>query len=257
MDDFTAHNIRFPNGECTIPGEPILAEIPQALAIRRTLDIAFAGRVSGKSLVDLGCLEGGWTVEFARAGFEALGIDARKVNLEKCEYVAEQMNLPNLRFSLDDVLNIEQYGQFDAVFCSGLLYHLDNPAAYLRTLGDVTRRVLILQTHYATTAESAARQTYALSELVTHEGNVGRWFPEYPEDADDKFLEEHPWASYGNYRSFWMEKRYLLQVLRDVGFSPVYEQFDFLTNVVTDGYIERHSRSLFVAYKADSTLDPR
>ena len=112
MDEFTAHNIRFPSGHCTIPGEPILAEIPQALAVRRTLDVAFAGRVSGKSLVDLGCLEGGWTVEFARAGFEALGIDARKVNIEKCEYVAEQMNLPNLRFSLDDVLNIEQDGQF-------------------------------------------------------------------------------------------------------------------------------------------------
>jgi hypothetical protein len=62
---FTAHNIRFPNSECTVPGEPILADIPQAVAIRRTLDIAFAGRVSGKSLVDLGCLEGGWTVEFA------------------------------------------------------------------------------------------------------------------------------------------------------------------------------------------------
>jgi SAM-dependent methyltransferase len=251
VDAFTAHNIRFPNGECTIPGAPIWPEGDQVEAVLRTLNIAFAGQVSGKTLVDLGCLEGGWTAEFARAGFDALGIEARKVNIEKCKYVAEHLNLPNLRFCLDDALNIEQRGRFDAVFCSGLLYHLEDPAAYLRTLGEVTRRVLIIQTHYATAEESVPRQTYSLSDLVTHEGNLGRWYEEYPADADSEWVEQQTWTSYGNSRSFWLEKRHLLQVLRDVGFSPVYEQFDFLANAVTDDYIERHDRSLFVAYKAD------
>jgi hypothetical protein len=107
----------------------------------------------------------------------------------------------------------------------------------MRTLSDFTRWVLILQTHYATTAVSAATKR-ALSELVTHEGNVGRWLPEYPEDADDEFLVEHPWASYGNYKSFWMKKRYLLPVLRDVEFSPPYEQFD-LSHQCRDGSVHR------------------
>jgi len=228
-----------------------------ATALRRSLDVAFGGQVSGKTLVDLGCCEGGWTVEFARAGFDALGIEARKLNIEKCQYVADRVKLPNLRFVLDDVSNVEHYGPFDAVFCSGLLYHLENPAEYLRTLARVTRRILLLQTHYSTIATErsgnwpAPVEAFNLSELTSHEGNLGRWYPEYEEGLDAENVEKALWASYGNYRSFWIEKRHLIQSLRDAGFSPVYEQLDFLENNVTDEYIERNDRSLFIAYRTE------
>ena len=33
---------------------------------------------SGMRVVDLGCLEGGYALEFARMGFETLGIEARR-----------------------------------------------------------------------------------------------------------------------------------------------------------------------------------
>lgn len=262
MEEFTAHNIRLPGGEETFPGAPPIADRPQAVALLRTLDIAFDGRVEGRSIVDLGCLEGGWTVEFARAGFDALGLEARRLNIEKCEYVADRLNLPNLRFVQDDVHNVERYGPFDAVYCSGLFYHLDDPSAYLRTLARCTRRILLLQTHFATTDELAAAQAmdgmttverHGLSPLTSHEGVVGRWYPEYPEGEDDESVERRLWASYGNHRSFWIEKRHLIQALRDAGFSPVYEQFDFVRNNVTDDYIEQLDRSLFVAYRS---VDP-
>jgi 2-polyprenyl-3-methyl-5-hydroxy-6-metoxy-1,4-benzoquinol methylase len=253
MGPFTAHNICLPGGEYTVPGEPVMADGPLVGAIMNSLDVAFAGDVAGKTIVDLGCLEGGYTVEFARAGLDALGMEARKANVERCQYAAGRLGLPNLRFVLDDVRNINRYGSFDAVFCSGLLYHLDDPTAYLRTLAGVTRRVLVLQTHYATVEESWRQKDFGLSPLTAHEGNVGRWYPEYDESDTRDVIERNSWAAYGNHQSFWIEKRHLLQTLRDVGFSPVYEQFDFLTNVVLDGYIEYNNRSLFVAYRAGAS----
>jgi hypothetical protein len=77
---FTAHNMVLADGTQSIPGEILLEEHPLPRAVLRTLDAFFPGRSGGEfSIVDLGCLEGGYTALFARAGFAALGIDGRPV----------------------------------------------------------------------------------------------------------------------------------------------------------------------------------
>ena len=66
------------DGTLSIPGEILLEEHPLPQAVLRTLDAFFPGRRPGEfSVVDLGCLEGGYTALFARAGFATLGIDGR------------------------------------------------------------------------------------------------------------------------------------------------------------------------------------
>jgi len=246
---FTAHNIRLPDGSCTRPDFPLTADEPVTRAIMRTLDLLFPpAQRKGLTLADLGCLEGGYAVEFARAGFEVTGLDARRVNLERCQFVARALNLPNLRFVRDDARNLGDYPPFDIIFCSGLLYHLDRPASYLRLLASRTRRLLILQTHYALADRIPA--DFALSELTQHEGYQGRWYREFADEVTQEDVEASNWSSYGNPRSFWMERNHLLQGLRDSGFGIVYEQLDFVQNNVTDHYIEEQHRSLFLALKA-------
>jgi 2-polyprenyl-3-methyl-5-hydroxy-6-metoxy-1,4-benzoquinol methylase len=81
MVSFTHHNIRLDDGTLTKPEIGfLLSESPWFLAAKRTLEVTFHGNIAGKRIVDLGCLEGGYTVEFARMGFEALGIEVRKSN---------------------------------------------------------------------------------------------------------------------------------------------------------------------------------
>jgi hypothetical protein len=145
------------------------------------------------------------------------------------------------------VHNLGQYGSFDVTFCCGLLYHLEDPVTFLRTVSQLTRRVLILQTHFAT--DTVPERFPNLSELTTHEGVAGRWYSEHPEDATEEEMLSQAWSSIGNRRSFWVEKRHLLQTLIDVGFAPVYEQYDSLYNVVEDDYIAQWGRSLFVAVR--------
>jgi SAM-dependent methyltransferase len=245
---FTAHNIALEDGTFTRPNSPVTADEPITRAVMRSLSLFFpASERKGKTIVDLGCLEGGYTVEFARAGFEATGLEAREQNIERCEYVASQLRLPNLHFVRDDARNLGEYGPFDAVFCCGLLYHLDRPASYLKLLGQQTNRLLILQTHYALPHSTPAH--FSLSELTEHDGYLGRWYQEFPEGTDQSDIEASSWSAYGNARSFWIERRHLIQAIRDAGFQTVYEQPDFVGNNVTDNYIEEQHRSLFIAVR--------
>src|SRR5918911_1379577 len=133
MVSFTHHNVRLDDGTLTKPEAAfLLSESPWFLAAKRTIDLAFQGQVAGKRIADLGCLEGGYTVEFARMGMEAVGLEVRHSNFAACEYVQARVDLSNLRFVHDDVWNIRKHGEFDAIFCCGLLYHLDRPVEFLR-----------------------------------------------------------------------------------------------------------------------------
>ena len=248
---FSAFNIILDDGTETKPDAPRpLSQEPWMLSVKRCLIALFPQGFGDLRIADLGCLEGGYTVEFARMGFgEALGVEARPSNFAKCAFVKERVDLPNLRFVQDDARNIERYGTFDAVFCSGLLYHLDQPRHFLDILARVTRKVVIINTHFATPdPEGQAIKTYRLSTTIEfNEGVPGRWFPELP------MTDDNPWSSWENSRSFWIQREHLIQSIRDAGFPMVFEQFDLLgeqlANELTCGLYKQHDRGMFVGVK--------
>jgi len=218
MISFTAHPIRLRDGSLTIPDSTWdMTQHPLFIASRAVLMTHFKGRLAGRSVVDLGCLEGGFAVEFARLGMRATGIEVRSSNFSACEMVREAVGLPDLRFVQDDCWNVANYGHFDVVFCSGLLYHLAEPRRYLNQLAQ-TGDVLILDSHYATETPTT---TYPLGAIDYHEGLRGRWYTEYGEGADTR-NDETRWASWGNAKSFWPMKDDLIRVVTEAGFSAVF-----------------------------------
>lgn len=249
--EFTAHNVRLDNGEQTNPAIGYsIEEHPWLIAAKRTLNVVFPGDKSQYRLADLGCLEGGYAVEFARMGFQVTGIEIRESNLVACRYVQAHTNLPNLQFVKDDAWNIAKYGPFDAVFCCGLFYHLDRPKQFLDLLAKVTKRLLILQTHFAT---DIVNPKFGLSDLQEHDSLQGRWFTEFPNDEAFKNRENTKWASWDNYRSFWVKREYLLQGIQAAGFDLVAEQFDSLgADIVASfqhGDYKRDDRGTFLGIK--------
>jgi SAM-dependent methyltransferase len=221
-------------------------------------------------IADLGCLEGGYAVEFARLGFDSVGIEVRESNLAACRYVQERCNLPNLEFIRDDAWNICDHGPFDAVFCCGLLYHIDEPRRFIETMAAATTKVIIIQTHFAIDDFYARSKVlrplrnmlprafgrtdkFKLSELCEHEGLMGRWFTEYRDQPSDEDREAAKWHSWENHRSFWLQREYLLQAIHEAGFDLVFEQFDGLrpsiTNSMLGGYYETDLRGTFVGMK--------
>lgn len=252
MPDFTNHNVRLDDGRLTRPGDDtLLKDRPWFVSARRVLERLFPNGFNGLSLVDLGCLEGGMTLEFARLGFNALGIEVRESNYACCRYLLDNggETRGRLHFAHDDVWNLERYGVFDVVFCCGLFYHLDEPRRFLDHLAKATRQVLILNTHFATDGPCT---TFPLSEPDSHEGWRGRWLYEHDED-DRASLDALRWHSWTNRRSFWPMRPDLLQGLQEVGFSVILEQYDFLAPDIRqgmdDGIYGAKCRSVFLGLR--------
>lgn len=224
---FTAHNVVLPDGSQTLRGHRPVADSSICQAALLALEQAFP-EVPRESVrvADLGCLEGGYAAAFAQAGYDVTGFEVRAENIACCNYVAGRMALPNLRFTRADVRDV--FGgpdEWDAVFCCGLLYHLEDPAAFLHQLGRAVRKLLIVQTHYSTRPDA------------DHEGYRGHW---YDENTAAR------WASWKNARSFWLTRDDLMTAMRAAGFDQVSEQPDAETDRVT----EPDKRSMFIGVKA-------
>lgn len=218
---FTSHNVVLPDGTHTAPDKPVVAESGCCRVAVAALAAAFPDPV-GVTVADLGCLEGGYAAEFARHGYQVTGFEVRDENYACALAVAAALDLPNLRFVQADVRELGIADQFDAVFCCGLLYHLDRPVAFLNMLGEITGRLLILNTHislalHAGHPEGVHQPGESCGKHEHNEGRAGHWF----EEVDGR------WSSWGNPRSFWLAKDELTASLHAAGFDQVTEHPDW------------------------------
>ena len=92
--------------------------------------------------------------------------------------------------SRDDVNNIEQYGIFDAIWASGILYHLDKPRLFLEKASRVCTRVIFLDSHFTYAYRTAGADKHNLSDVCDHDGLKCRWFYEHG-DVSETELERH------------------------------------------------------------------
>jgi SAM-dependent methyltransferase len=244
--------------------EPITANKPWFKSTKRVLDIVFPSDRGKYSILDLGCLDGGYAIEFAKMGFNSVGIEVRDINYQSCLLNKKQSGLKNVEFYKDDVWNSDKYGEFDAIYCGGLLYHLDDPRGFINMISKVTKKVLIIQTHFATERpldpEFEESINWNLKEIRYENGLHGRWFWEYPMDISLKEKEMHNYAGWENpntslgwVRSFWITREWILHLLKESGFDVVLEQFDNIGDDIhhsmTEGYYWKSNRGTFIGIK--------
>jgi SAM-dependent methyltransferase len=156
------------------------------------------------TILELGSLEGGQTFQLAkRPGVSLLAVEGRKFNLDKARYVQKLLEVENVRFAQADLekRSLASFGQFDAVFNSGLLYHLPRPWELLDQLRAAAPRVF-LWTHYA--AEDNVTETI--------NGFPGHWFREH--GPSDPLSGLSP-------KSFWITLASLIARLKQNGFDQI------------------------------------
>ena len=232
---WTGHNIPLTETDSTLgPQHALIGVDPRTVTIKRLLHRFLPPLSRPARVLDLGSLEGGLSFELAREGWDVTGIEGRESNYEKADLIRRYFGLDNLRFEMRDVktLNAASDGRFDAVVCCGLLYHLDEPFAFLRTLREITSEdgLLFVDTHVAPPDLSGER-LYAgqLGDLVTvmDEGRDydGRWFSE---PSGGSVLDQQ-WSAVSNTRSFWPSRRSLIRGVHHAGFPTIldlYGMFD-------------------------------
>lgn len=170
-------------------------------------------------VLDLGCLDGMFSIEFAKHGAQTVGVEIREANIKKAIFSKEALELHNLEFRQDDARNIsvESYGRFDAIICSGLLYHLTAVDAIdvINRMYSLVDGVVVIDTHVA--LKPVARYI---------DGKDEYWGSVFREHTDGATLEQKSrslWASADNTTSFWFTRPSLVNILSKAGFSSVYE----------------------------------
>lgn len=224
---WTGHNIPLSGTESTLGLEhPLIGDDPRTIIIKRLIRRFIAPKPEIR-ILDLGSLEGGLSFEMAREGWDVTGIEGRESNFRKAELIRRYFALQNLRFEMRDVkeLSRERDGQFDAVLCCGLLYHLDDPFAFLRKLREITAEdgLLFVDTHVAPDEFAARYPTWdkKLSDPTTLSDYEGRWFLEPSEGS----VLDQQWSAVSNERSFWPTRRSLIRGIYHAGFENILELF--------------------------------
>ena len=177
-----------------------------------------------------------------------LGVEGRKDNWQRCLLVRDYFRAQGeMEFVHADVRQFRPGKSFDVVVCSGLLYHLDDPAAYIAVLGELTSAggMLYLDTH-------VAPEDVDLHECEFRE-SLSSWRSKpildleirYREYAEDITLPE---SSVGNPISLWMDGASHLNLLSCAGFSRVFELNGYFGSGES-ALKRRYARRYFVGMK--------
>ncbi len=158
-----------------------------------------------RTVLELGSLEGGHSFALARnpSVEKVVAVEVRDKNIEKAKFVQSLLNDKKVEFVEADVekTDLTGLGTFDAVFCSGILYHLLQPWGLIGQCRVVSPRIFIW-TQYA--CENEAKK-------FSHKYR-GKWHREG--GWRDALSGASKWA-------FWLSMGSLLNLLTMNGYSDI------------------------------------
>lgn len=112
--------------------------------------IASSFNFRGNSVLDLGCGDGAYTVEFPSLGVRKIvGIDPAAGAIEAARIRAQSLGAADIAgFEVGDIYALDEYlvpGRFDCIVIRGVLHHLPDPARALAGLSTFKGTVVILE----------------------------------------------------------------------------------------------------------------
>lgn len=183
------------------------------------------GGVEGRSVLELGPLEGGHSFMLERLGArEVIAIEANTRAYLKCLIIKELLDLRRVRFLCGDFREYLRTDgtDFDVVFACGVLYHMRNPAELIALMAQRCRQHLFLWTHYFVPSLSASHP----SRFTTLEG-------EYAGFRHTLYRQQYGSATFsscfcGGTAPFccWMSRDDILRCLDYFGFNDIRIGFD-------------------------------
>lgn len=187
-------------------GEPVEHPRPTWEKVR----VCLPDDLSGKTVLDVGCNAGFYSLEMKRRGAErVLGIDSQQNLIRQAAFVRDvhQVDIDYRKMSVYD-LDPHAIGQFDITLALGLLYHCKHLVLALEKLFIVTRELLIIETAIYPPEKVPSSFTYEVGGLQ-------------PLLHALAYVENAPDAKEAIYNWFLPGVDALGALLRNVGFDDV------------------------------------
>jgi cyclopropane fatty-acyl-phospholipid synthase-like methyltransferase len=96
--------------------------------------LAFFGDVAGKTVVDLGCGRGEYSIYLARRSAQVIALDTSEVAIERLRDFCRRNSLANVTPVCASALEIEKVGKFDFIFGTMILHHIEPFEDFARAL---------------------------------------------------------------------------------------------------------------------------
>ncbi len=201
------HNLDL-NGVPTAP-DHFLGDYPSIKW--RAFANAIPADLTGRTVLDIGCNAGFYSIEMKRRGAErVLGIDFDEAYLAQARFAAEVTGR-DIEFRKLSVYDVGVLGErFDIVLFMGVLYHLRHPLLALDLIREhVARDVMVFQSMQRGSAETAdVSENYAFWDTVLFNA---------PEIPKMHFIEQRYADDPTNW---WIPNRACVEaMLRSAGFS--------------------------------------
>jgi len=166
----------------------------------------------GKTVTDLGCGHGKFSIISRDLGYDVTGIDARNDRVP--------FNEKNIKWKIQDISKLNEI-KSDTVLYFGLLYHL-NYEQQIKTLNIIKTNLLVINTHLAIINDGQISNVTKNDKLkIINDDNIKGVI--YEESKTFDSLKARPLASFSNLTSFWPTIDCLTDMLIDIGgYSKVY-----------------------------------
>ncbi len=166
--------------------------------------------IKGKSILELGCLEGLHTLMLHLLGAKMIvAIEGREDNFIKSLMVKNAFHLDRSTVMFGDIEEILFIlpASFDICIALGVLYHLENPIETVYRIGELVG-TLFIWTHYSVDSYPAGEMVDVRFNNVVYRG---------------KFVSEdtNHYLSGIKKKSFWVFRDDVFRLLRDAGFMNI------------------------------------
>jgi len=117
---------------------------------RISSEIAMAINFKEMRVLDLGCGDGAYTVEYALCGaLSVLGLDPAKRAVQAAISRSRAMGLAErVKFKVGDIYHLNTISlneSFDVIVLRGVLHHLEDPELAIKTLSDFNGYIILLE----------------------------------------------------------------------------------------------------------------
>lgn len=147
--EYWHYRFDFPWG-ATVPTRPGWAERVELRRKHFFLPLVerFGGSLKGLTVLDLGCCQGYWSIEAARAGaLNIVGMDSSEAFVSEARAAARVLGVPGCTFiqaQLEENAWWVDVTRPDVTLILGLLYHLTDPVYVLRRAMRITAKTLVI-----------------------------------------------------------------------------------------------------------------